>query len=183
MQNPQLPIDPTNEYPGNFSNRYWVLDEFFVPGGPVIAFDLSSQPAEFLLPLLTSPNSFFTQYLRQFKALGLIWEHRYYGESYPFPTPSAAEMRFLTVSNALQDFATFANSFRVSPRESPWVVIGASYGGSRAAALRRKYPEIVFAAYAISAPIFAVQDMSFCTLRSPSPTHQLLTSHRFRQSV
>lgn len=71
---------------------------------------------------------------------------RYYGDSKPFPVTlntTAKQMNFLTTENALKDFVVFANGFQwknytVSPKATPWVVIGGSYPGVRAAFLRRR---------------------------------------------
>ena len=41
-----------------------------------------------------------------------------------------------------------------------WTVIGMSYGGSLAAWARMKYPEIIFCAIAINAPMLAKADFS-----------------------
>ncbi|KAI5848020.1 serine carboxypeptidase S28-domain-containing protein [Tricharina praecox] len=168
-QEASLPIDHSGEYPGNFSNRYWVMDGFYEPGGPVISFDTGeSDGGHRYIGYLTVNETFFYQYLKEFKGMGIIWEHRYYGQSKPFPvnldTPSE-QMRFLTTENALKDFVVFANDFKwknftVSPKVTPWVVIGGSYPGMRAAFLRHLYPETVYAAWASSAPVQAQVDMS-----------------------
>ncbi|KAL7275430.1 hypothetical protein RUND412_001618 [Rhizina undulata] len=168
----ELPVDHFGDYNGTFLNRYWVVDEFYEPGGPIFTFDTGESPgANYYLGYLTRNASFFNQYLREFNALGILWEHRYYGESLPFPvnldTP-AEQLQYLTAAQALKDFDVFANQFKwdnysdvdFSPQSTPWVVVGGSYPGMRAAMLRNEYPETVYASYAASPPLEARIDMS-----------------------
>ncbi|KAI5815148.1 serine peptidase, family S28 [Pyronema omphalodes] len=167
--NVSLPIDHDDPSVGNFSNRYWVVDEFYEPGGPIFTFDTGeSNGGDAYLGYMTRNTTFFYKYLQEFKGLGIVWEHRYYGQSKPFEvtldTPSS-KMKYLTTKAALEDFVVFANQFYwkgypVNPKKSPWVVIGGSYPGMRAAMLRHLYPETVYAAYASSAPVQAQKDMS-----------------------
>lgn len=98
------------------------------------------------------------------------------GQSKPYPinlNTTSEQMQYLTTEMALKDFVLFANTFKwgdaaVSPQQAPWVVVGGSYPGMRAAFLRKLYPETVYAAYASSAPIQARKDMSIC-IPPPSP--------------
>ena len=84
------------------------------------------------------------------------------------------EWKYLTTDQALEDFAVFAKGFTLppggqiqlqsadalKPQNTPWIVVGASYPGVRAALLRVRNPEVVFASWASSAPIQAQIDMS-----------------------
>jgi hypothetical protein len=62
----------------------------------------------------------------------------------------------------------FANKFSLgslpntdlTPASTPWIFIGGSYGGVRAAFARQKYPDTIFAAFSSSAPVQARVDMS-----------------------
>ena len=85
-----------------------------------------------------------------------------------------AEWRYLTVDQALEDFAVFAKGFTLPsasriklrsadalrPQNTPWIVIGASYPGVRAALLRVRSPDVVFASWASSAPVQAQINMA-----------------------
>lgn len=42
----ELPLDHFSAANTTFSNRYWVNDEYYVPGGPVILFDAGEANAE-----------------------------------------------------------------------------------------------------------------------------------------
>lgn len=71
------------------------------------------------------------------------------------------------MDQALEDFAVFAKSFTLPsgsriklksadalrPQSTPWIVIGASYPGVRAALLRIRNPEVVFASWSSSGPV------------------------------
>ena len=77
------------------------------------------------------------------------------------------ELKYLTLDQALEDFVVFANGFTLPsssrihlksatalrPQNTPWIVVGASYPGVRAALLRVRNPEVVFASWASSAPV------------------------------
>ena len=84
------------------------------------------------------------------------------------------EWKYLTVDQALEDFAVFAKGFTLpsasriklqsadalKPQNTPWIVVGASYPGVRAALLRVRNPEVVFASWSSSAPIQAQINMA-----------------------
>jgi hypothetical protein len=87
------------------------------------------------------------------------------------------EWQYLTVDQALEDFAVFAKRFTLPstsrikpksanalrPQNTPWIVIGASYPGIRAVLLRIRSPEVVFASWASSAPVQSQINMaSYC---------------------
>ena len=186
----QIPIDHDDPSVGTYENRYWVSEKFFEPGSPVIMYDAGELNAQDLAALhLASDTSFFTRLLKEFNAMGIVWEHRsvgarltrsdtqadrsdsYYGESAPFPisvdTPPE-QFKYLTTGQALKDIPYFAQNFTrtnytdvdLTPKGTPWVMIGGSYAGTRAAFARNEYPETIFAALASSAPIQAQVDMS-----------------------
>lgn len=137
---------------------------------------------------LGSNLSFFRPMLQEFNAIGIVWEHRfvyhlsyvdldikltrvrYFGDSLPFPvnvnTP-AEHLQYLTTRQALQDIPHFAKTFSrkshsdldLTPKSTPWVMVGGSYAGSRAAFTRNEYPDTIFAAFSSSAPVQARVDM------------------------
>ena len=84
------------------------------------------------------------------------------------------EWQYLTVDQALEDFVVFAKGFTLpsasqiqlksadalQPQNTPWVVVGASYPGIRAALLRARNPEVVFASWSSSGPVQAQINMA-----------------------
>ena len=72
-------------------------------------------------------------------------------------------MRYLNIDQALADTATFrqfiVSRFQLS-ETNKWIVFGGSYAGTFSAFLRLKYPHLIHAAVASSAPMFAVVNFS-----------------------
>lgn len=75
--------------------------------------------------------------------------------------------KFLTTEQSLADVDRFAKQFSrpsinytLTPDVTPWVFVGGSYPAMRAAFMRDKYPDTIFASYASSAPTEARVDMS-----------------------
>lgn len=88
---------------------------------------------------------------------------------------TAQQWSFLTSEQALEDVVYFANNFVapantslssklnhpsiLQPKETPWIFIGGSYPGMRAAMLRVRNPDVIFASWASSAPVQAQVEM------------------------
>ncbi|KAI9838252.1 MAG: hypothetical protein M1819_005519 [Sarea resinae] len=165
----QLPLDHWGDA-GNYTNRFWVQESYYKAGGPVFVFDAGEGNAEGYLGYLVSGN-FFSGFLQEFNGMGLLWEHRYYGESAPYEindsTPSK-DFQYLTYQQALADIPYFAANFSrsdfpdqdLTPKSTPWIFVGGSYPGLRAAYSRHFYPDTFYAAWADSAPVEAQVNMS-----------------------
>ncbi|KAF8959584.1 peptidase S28 [Flammula alnicola] len=184
----QIPIDHfTQKASARFDNRYWINATYWEPGGPVFLFDSGEQNAEPLLPYYLQEYHGLSATMRlakRYNGLAILWEHRFYGDSLPFPVnenTTAGQWQFLTTEQALEDVVFFANSFAhagsrplsnssdtsdpllsfpVHPSKTPWVMLGGSYPGIRSALMRIRNPEIIFASWASSAPVEAQVDMS-----------------------
>ncbi|KAJ2337653.1 hypothetical protein GGI00_000083 [Coemansia sp. RSA 2681] len=146
-----------------FKQKIYINAQHYASGGPVYLFNSGETPAS--ASYLTAGEPYTLA-----KATGgllIIMEHRYYGTSYPVSNMSGQNMIYLTVENALEDMANFirnAQSFvkaeigvAISP-ESKWVAAGGSYSANLATWMRLKYPELIHAAYASSAPVRAEAD-------------------------
>ncbi|KAL4918698.1 serine carboxypeptidase S28-domain-containing protein [Aspergillus aurantiobrunneus] len=166
-----LPIDHDDPSFGTYENRFWVNEDYYELGGPVFLYDAGEINAESTASHLTSSLSFFPGILQEFNGIGIVWEHRYYGESVPYPignhTP-VDSLRYLTTRQALADIPVFAGNFTrpnfshvdLTPGSTPWVMMGGSYAGVRAALARNEYPDTIFASFASSAPVQAQINMS-----------------------
>ncbi|XP_045442760.1 thymus-specific serine protease [Pipistrellus kuhlii] len=157
----EQPLDPFNASDRrSFLQRYWINDQHWASrDGPVFlhlggegSFDPGSvmrgHPAA-LAPALG--------------ALVIGLEHRFYGLSIPAGGLTMPQLRFLSSRHALADVvsARLALSRRHNvSSSSPWVCFGGSYAGSLAAWARLKFPHLLFAAVASSAPVRAVLDFS-----------------------
>ncbi|KAJ5116728.1 hypothetical protein N7456_001076 [Penicillium angulare] len=167
-----IPIDHNNSAIGTYKNRYWVQDKYYVKGGPVFVYDVGESTAESSAKLqLGNETSFFATMLQEHGAMGIVWEHRYYGDSLPYPITNDTPPEhwiYLTNAQALADIPYFAQSFtrptykdvQLVPSATPWVMVGGSYSGMRAAFTRHLYPETIFSSFASSAPVEARIDMS-----------------------
>jgi hypothetical protein len=175
----ELPIDnfakhknQPYSYEGTFFNRYWVSESGYKAGGPVFIYDVGEANAEpNALFRLQNQTSFFKQLVDQFGGIGIVWEHRFYGNSTPTPidvnTPPEA-FEFLTTEQSLADVDRFAKQFSrkninatLTPDKTPWVFVGGSYPGMRSAFMRNIYPDTIYASWASSAPVQASIDQSF----------------------
>ncbi|KAJ5691959.1 hypothetical protein N7462_001382 [Penicillium macrosclerotiorum] len=141
-------------------------------GGPVFIYDVGEATAENAAKLyLGNSTTFLAEILEEFRGLGIVWEHRYYGDSLPFnvseDTPPE-HFKYLTNKQALADIPFFAQNFSLNgyekvdltPSGTPWVMVGGSYSGMRSAFTRDAYPDTIFASYASSAPVEARVNMS-----------------------
>ena len=176
-----IPIDHYNSSDNRtYANRYWVNSKYYRTGGPVFYFDSGEQNAQPLVPYFlyeaAGPSAVMTL-ARRFNGLALIFEHRFYGQSLPFPvnmTTGRAEggysaYKYLNTEQALQDPVYFANNFQPSgldaywdalqPQNTPWVWLGGSYPGIRGAHMRVRNPDTFYATWASSAPTEAAVDM------------------------
>ncbi|KDQ61976.1 hypothetical protein JAAARDRAFT_190681 [Jaapia argillacea MUCL 33604] len=173
----QMPIDHFGNGSGTYLNRYWTNGTYYQPGGPVFLFDSGEQNAEPLLPYYLQEYHGLSATMRlakRYQGLAILWEHRFYGESLPFPVnedTTADQWNYLTTEQALEDVIYFANSFSgnftsslasnpLHPSNTPWIWLGGSYPGIRGALLRIRNPLTIYAAWASSAPVQAQIDMS-----------------------
>jgi hypothetical protein len=138
----------------------------------VILFDAGEGDASGDMPFLTT-DYWGGELASSTGGIIILWEHRYYGQSFPDSflqggnVPSS-QYQWLTTDNALADVDKFAWQFSrsefpsvdLTPKTTPWVFVGGSYPGIRAALMRYKYPNTIFASYSASAPLQAQYDMS-----------------------
>ncbi|KAM7399742.1 hypothetical protein PAMP_018990 [Pampus punctatissimus] len=136
-----------------WKQRYFVNEAFYKPGGPVFLMIGGEGPAN---PAWMQSGTWLT-YAEKLGALCLMLEHRFYGESHPTVDLSTDSLRFLSSRQALADLAHFRTMMGESKGLSnrKWVAFGGSYPGSLAAWFRLKYPHLVHASVATSAPVHA----------------------------
>jgi hypothetical protein len=68
----------------------------------------------------------------------VVLEHRFYGESNPYPDLSVESLQVHTVQQAIDDLEYFANNVvlpmpggdNVAPHQAPWIYAGGSYAGT-----------------------------------------------------
>lgn len=198
-----MPLDHFNSSDHRrFNNRYYVNDTYFNPEspGPVFLFDYGENPlwsyyAGVYLAESTGPSAVM-QLAKRYHGLAIGWEHRYFGQSLPFPLASSentpvgpyqcdgkcsgtlmdapGSYRYMTVEQSLEDAVYFARHFELpgakykslkkslTADKTPWIWIGGSYPGSRAAWIRIRNPGTFYASWASSAPVqYRVDASSF----------------------
>ncbi|ELK29783.1 Thymus-specific serine protease [Myotis davidii] len=157
----EQPLDPFNASDRrSFLQRYWISDQHWASrDGPVflhLGGEGSLGPGSVMRghPAALAPA---------LGALVIGLEHRFYGLSIPAGGLNTTQLRFLSSRHALADVVSarleLSRLLNVSS-SSRWVCFGGSYAGSLAAWARLKFPHLLFAAVASSAPVRAVLDFS-----------------------
>ncbi|WWC63922.1 uncharacterized protein I303_106527 [Kwoniella dejecticola CBS 10117] len=149
---------------GTFCQRYWIDASYYKDGGPVFLLDGGETSGEDRVPFLE--KGILQILSNATNGIGIVLEHRYYGDSVPVQSFSTDDLRFLNNKEALADSAYFIENFRapsgilsdvvqqqnaLHPNNTAWFYYGGSYAGARAAHMRKEYPHLVWGAIASSA--------------------------------
>ncbi|CAM8926962.1 unnamed protein product [Rhodiola kirilowii] len=147
-----------------FQQKYLINSKYW--GGPnqsapIFAFLGAEAPLGYPFAGVLQENA------KQFKALLVYIEHRYYGDSVPFRSrkeafSNATTLGYFTSTQAIADYAQILMHIKEKfhAHSSPIIVVGGSYGGMLAAWFRLKYPHIVLGALASSAPVLYFDDIT-----------------------
>jgi lysosomal Pro-X carboxypeptidase len=152
----------------SFAQRVFTNDQHWRPGGPILFYCGNEASVE----LYVNATGWMWERAAAFGAL-LVWaEHRYYGKTQPFGSAAssgasgggnASTLRWLTLEQALADYATLIHTLKAqrgAPASTKVIALGGSYGGMLAAWLRMHYPSAVDAALAASAPVLAFNGLA-----------------------
>ncbi|XP_075984612.1 putative serine protease K12H4.7 [Anticarsia gemmatalis] len=136
--------------------RYFEALDFWKPGGPVYVFIGGEGEAN---PIFLRTGMIY-ELAKETNGAMFLSEHRYYGKSKPFPNLNKDTLEYLSSTQGLVDLAKLITEIKRLPqfRTSKVVVIGGSYPGNLAAWMRLKFPNLVDAALASSAPVLAKKD-------------------------
>ncbi|PGH32046.1 hypothetical protein GX50_05171 [[Emmonsia] crescens] len=173
VQKIQIPIDHFSSDPRyephtdeKFDVHYWFDASHYKKGGPVIVLHGGETDGEGRLPFLQ--KGIVKILSEATNGLGVILEHRYYGQSIPTANLSTESLRFLTTEQALADSAYFAQNVVFEGLEdvdltakggnAPWIIYGGSYAGAQVAFLRVEYPDIFWGAISSSGVPKAIYD-------------------------
>ncbi len=148
----------------SFALRYWFDAQYYQEGGPVIVLAGGETSGEGRIPFLET--GILYQLAKATGGVGVILEHRYYGESWPVADTSTENMRFLTTDQALADTAYFARHVVFPGLEhldltadgTAWIAYGGSYAGAFVAFLRKLYPDVYWGAISSSGVTEAIWD-------------------------
>ncbi|TFY80438.1 hypothetical protein EWM64_g3577 [Hericium alpestre] len=140
-----------------FGQRYWVSTRHYKPGtgAPVIVIDGGETSGEDRLSYLDTGIADILA--KATGGVGVVLEHRYYGESIGVANFTTDNLRWLTNEQALEDSANFMRNVTfagidedLTAPNTPWIYFGGSYAGARAAHMKVLYPDIVYGAIASS---------------------------------
>ncbi|EDO48107.1 predicted protein, partial [Nematostella vectensis] len=155
---------------GTFKQRYLYTEKYWDGKGPIFFYSGN----EGGITGFWENSGFVFEAAKNFSALVIFGEHRYYGESLPFGQDSfkIENIGYLSIEQALADFATLIPALKkqFKAEEKPVVSFGGSYGGMLSAYLRFKYPNVIQAALAASAPIYFIADLSIRDFFFPAVT-------------
>ncbi len=143
----------------NWSQRYWIVDDFWTGGdgtGPIFHYLCG----EYTCPGVNPDRLFPLELAYEHKAMVVVVEHRFYGESQPFAgqaePASLNNLVYLNSRQALGDLAEMQLEItnqiqeRYHPRhKNKWIVIGGSYPGALSAWYRLKYPHLYVSSFCV----------------------------------
>jgi len=149
-----------------FDNRYFFDASHYKPGGPV--FILQSGEADASERLGFLQKGLIQQLAQLTNGIAVVFEHRYYGTSFPTPDLSTENLRYLTTQQALADEAYFAQNivfpgleqYDLTSKSTPYISYGGSYAGAFSAFLRVQYPDVFWGAISSSGVTEAIVDYS-----------------------
>lgn len=163
-----------------FAQRYYVDNQFWNGAGPV--FFLISGEGTCNGP----PTGYVASLGKQYGALLVTLEHRFYGESIPNGNALSENYKYLSVEQALADLSNFTNFYKATVPATagvPWVVFGGSYSGGLSSWYRATYPEQSVGSLASSGVVnciidfyqFDMQVRNYCVSLF-SPFHAQITA-------
>ncbi|XP_070806093.1 thymus-specific serine protease [Pituophis catenifer annectens] len=143
-----------------FNQRYWINEQLWQrPTGPVFLYI----GGEGSLSEFSVEDGHHVDLAQKYKAMVVSLEHRFYGASLNPDGLQDENLQFLSSQQALSDLAAFRHfitkKYNLRANHT-WICFGGSYPGSLAAWFRLKFPHLVFAAIASSAPVRAQMDFT-----------------------
>ncbi|KAL0489917.1 lysosomal Pro-X carboxypeptidase Prcp [Acrasis kona] len=144
--------------PSTFKQRYLINDQHWISNGSIFFYCGNEGDIE----MFYRNTGFMFDIAKQFNALIVFAEHRYYGQSLPFGNESFTpeNIQYLTSQQALADYADLLLNLREKYANAPIIAFGGSYGGMLAAWFRVKYPHIIQGSIASSAPVLQFEGIT-----------------------
>lgn len=133
-------FDNSGDVSATYPMRYLIDDTYFDPeNGPIIFYAGNEGD---VWTFWDASGFMRTTLAKEFGALVVFGEHRYYGESMPFgdETFERQNLKYLTVEQAMLDYVELIKMIKKGNEDRAVIVGGGSYGGMLSAWLRMKYP-------------------------------------------
>ncbi|GAB4818072.1 hypothetical protein N2152v2_005118 [Parachlorella kessleri] len=154
----EQPADHNDFSPGRrlWDQRYYLCDAFWdaasSPAAPILFYAGNEGDVEGFV----NNTGRMWELGREWGAMLVFAEHRYYGKSQPVRGSGwdPVRFRYLSIDQVLTDYVRLIEHVKSqhSIQAAPVVAFGGSYGGVLAGYLRMKFPNVVYAAVASSAP-------------------------------
>ncbi|OAA59764.1 Peptidase S28 [Niveomyces insectorum RCEF 264] len=166
-------LNHSNPAQGTFQQKYfWHSRYWGGPGYPVILMTPGETPLAPYCGFL-SLQALATQFAAAVHGAVVLIEHRYWGDSSPYPVLTTETLQHLTLNNSVADLVHFAQTVQLpfdtngssNAPHAPWVLTGGSYSGALTAWTAKLAPDTFWAYHASSAPVQAIYD--FWTFFSP----------------
>eukprot|EP01091_Cochliopodium_minus_P014948 TRINITY_DN5194_c0_g1_i1.p1 TRINITY_DN5194_c0_g1~~TRINITY_DN5194_c0_g1_i1.p1 ORF type:complete len:461 (-),score=118.38 TRINITY_DN5194_c0_g1_i1:16-1398(-) len=137
-----------------FKQKYFVDDTYYTAGNPVFLYINGEGP------ISGPPNNAVHQiYAKEFGALVVTMEHRYYGpQSSPFQELTLDNLKYLSFQQALADLSLFITHIREEAQTNKVITFGCSYSGALSAWFRLKYPQLTLGSVSSSGVVNAILD-------------------------
>ncbi|QRV75298.1 Serine carboxypeptidase S28 [Ceratobasidium sp. AG-Ba] len=156
-------IDHHNPSLGTFKQRYYFTYEFYQAGGPIILNTPGESNMEGYSGYLTN-RTLPGQIAQESNGAVVFLEHRFFGQSNPYPNLNDTSLKYLSVDQAIEDLDYFANNVhlpmpggdQVPASKAPWILIGGSYPGALTSWTMVAKPGLFWAGYASSAVVQAI---------------------------
>ncbi|KZO98573.1 hypothetical protein CALVIDRAFT_478445 [Calocera viscosa TUFC12733] len=171
-------IDHSNPKLGTFKQRYYFTYQSYIAGGPVVLMTPGEDSMDGMYSYLTNA-SMVGQLAQQHNGAAVILEHRFYGQSNPYPDLSVKSYQVHTIDQAISDLVYFSQTVKLSmpggnsigSDSTPWILVGGSYSGALTAWTLQSNPGVFWAGYASSAVVQAINDgwMYFEPIRTKMP--------------
>jgi pimeloyl-ACP methyl ester carboxylesterase len=134
-----------------FTQRYWVNTKYALgrKRAPVLYYICGEARC-------APGNGFTLKLAKSLHAYVVTLEHRYYGDSVPTATYSAADLKFLSADQAIADLDAFQTYLKTEKNlKGEWFTVGGSYAGALSAFYRLTFPAKIAGALASSGPVQA----------------------------
>ncbi|KIM46744.1 hypothetical protein M413DRAFT_440323 [Hebeloma cylindrosporum] len=161
-------IDHSNPSLGTFKQRYWHTWEFYQPGGPIFITTPGEGNAELEEGFSLTNATLQGAFAQTNAGATIVLEHRFFGQSNPFPQMNVQTLAVHNVAQAIEDLAYFAqnvilpmpggNTDAIRPHKVPWVLSGGSYSGALTSWTLNKKPGVFWAGYSSSGVIQPIAD-------------------------